>query len=77
MRCITILPEACDPEILIMKTIRLHKISDCRFHDEPAPVPKTGEVLLHIRAVGICGSDLHWYQEGAIIILSVIRLSTR
>jgi L-iditol 2-dehydrogenase len=28
------------------------------------PVPKTGEVLLRVTAVGICGSDIHWYVEG-------------
>ncbi|NLS78050.1 MAG: alcohol dehydrogenase catalytic domain-containing protein, partial [Chloroflexi bacterium] len=30
------------------------------------PVPGPGEVLLRIRAVGICGSDLHYYKEGGI-----------
>lgn len=32
---------------------------------EPAD-PGPGEVLVRIRAVGICGSDLHWYREGGI-----------
>lgn len=26
------------------------------------PVPRTGEVLLRVRAVGVCGSDLHQYH---------------
>lgn len=30
------------------------------------PDPGPGEVLVRIRAVGICGSDLHWYLEGGI-----------
>lgn len=29
---------------------------------EPGP----GEVLVRLRAVGICGSDLHWYEDGRI-----------
>ena len=44
----------------------MHASNDLRFHDEPVPVPGMGEVILHVKAVGICGSDLHWYQEGNI-----------
>lgn len=34
----------------------------------PAPVykPGPGEVLLHVKATGICGSDLHLWKKGAI-----------
>lgn len=32
----------------------------------PMPVPGLGEVLVKIRAVGICGSDMHFYKEGRI-----------
>lgn len=28
--------------------------------------PGPGEVLVKIRSVGICGSDMHWYLEGGI-----------
>jgi len=51
-----------------MKTLRLHAAHDLRFHNEPAPVLRTGtdEALLRVKAVGICGSDLHWYQESGI-----------
>ena len=35
-------------------------------HDEALPVPKPGEQLLHVKAVGVCGSDLHWFSEGGI-----------
>jgi threonine dehydrogenase-like Zn-dependent dehydrogenase len=28
--------------------------------------PGHGEVTVRIRAVGVCGSDLHWYQDGRI-----------
>ena len=30
------------------------------------PDPGPGEVLVKLHAVGICGSDLHWYLEGGI-----------
>jgi L-iditol 2-dehydrogenase len=32
--------------------------------DPPAPGP--GEVLVRLKAVGLCGSDLHWYEDGGI-----------
>ncbi|MCX6019931.1 MAG: alcohol dehydrogenase catalytic domain-containing protein [Chloroflexi bacterium] len=49
-----------------MLTSRLHAVGDMRMHEEERPVPGLGEVLLKITAVGICGSDLHWYGEGGI-----------
>jgi len=30
--------------------------------DTPVPAPGAGEVLLRVRACGICGSDLHFYR---------------
>ena len=49
-----------------MKALRLHGANDLRLADEPAPVPGPGETLVRVTAVGICGSDLHWYDESAI-----------
>lgn len=49
-----------------MKVVRLHGIGDIRFEDEPKPEAGPGEVLVHVRAVGVCGSDLHWLAEGGI-----------
>ena len=49
-----------------MRVARLHGPGDVRVADEPAPVAGPGEVLVRLRAVGICGSDLHWYDESAI-----------
>ena len=49
-----------------MKALRLHAPGDLRLHDEPAPEPAPGEVLLRVGAVGLCGSDRHWLVEGAI-----------
>jgi L-iditol 2-dehydrogenase len=28
------------------------------------PEPKAGEILVRLRSVGICGSDMHYYSEG-------------
>ncbi|GAA2596346.1 sorbitol dehydrogenase [Streptomyces tubercidicus] len=33
---------------------------------EPEPEAGAGETLVRVTAVGICGSDLHWYEDGAI-----------
>jgi L-iditol 2-dehydrogenase len=50
----------------MMKVLRLHGVGDLRLHSEPIPQPAAGEVLLRISAVGICGSDLHWFGEASI-----------
>ncbi len=49
-----------------MKALRLHATGDLRLHDEPDPEPVAGEALLRVSAVGLCGSDRHWFTEGAI-----------
>jgi L-iditol 2-dehydrogenase len=47
-------------------TARFHAARDVRLAEEPVPVPAEGESLVRITAVGLCGSDLHWYDEGGI-----------
>lgn len=49
-----------------MKVARLHGRGDLRLADEPPPEPGPGEALVRVTAVGICGSDLHWYDESEI-----------
>jgi len=49
-----------------MKVVRIHAVGDLRLHTEPAPVAGPGESLVVVGAVGICGSDLHWYQRAGI-----------
>ena len=49
-----------------MRTARLFGTGDIRVMDEPAPRAGDGEVLVRVSAVGICGSDLHWWTEAAI-----------
>ena len=41
-----------------MKALNLHGVGDLRFEDVPLPERKRGEVMLRVRAVGICGSDI-------------------
>lgn len=49
-----------------MKTLRLHQAHDLRLSEDPRPTPGPGESLIRVTAVGICGSDSHWYSEGGI-----------
>ncbi len=49
-----------------MKVLRLHAAGDLRLHDEPCPTAGPGEQLLRVSAVGLCGSDLHWFLEQGI-----------
>ncbi|MGC9349182.1 MAG: zinc-dependent alcohol dehydrogenase [Anaerolineae bacterium] len=50
-----------------MRAAALFEIHDIRLIDVPRPEkPGPGEVLLRIAAVGICGSDRHYYNEGGI-----------
>lgn len=49
-----------------MRVSRLHAVHDIRLSDEPVPVPGVGESLVRVTAVGICGSDLHWWDESGI-----------
>lgn len=34
--------------------------------DAPVHTPKPGEALVHIKATGICGSDIHFWKTGRI-----------
>jgi len=47
-------------------TARFHAAHDLRLADESMPVPARGESLVRVTAVGLCGSDLHWYERGGI-----------
>ncbi|MGI6284685.1 galactitol-1-phosphate 5-dehydrogenase [Neomoorella humiferrea] len=41
-----------------MKAVRLYKAGDLRVEDIPVPEPKNKEVLVKVKAVGVCGSDI-------------------
>jgi L-iditol 2-dehydrogenase len=49
-----------------VRAARLHGAGDIRIHDEPRPEVPGGSSLIRVTAVGLCGSDLHWFTEGAI-----------
>ena len=49
-----------------MKALELHGIHNLRLVDQPDPTPGPGEVLIRVNAVGVCGSDMHYYKEGSI-----------
>jgi L-iditol 2-dehydrogenase len=49
-----------------MLVARLHRVGDLRLAREPEPAPEPGASLLRVRAVGICGSDLHWWGAAGI-----------
>jgi len=47
-------------------TAILFKQGDLRLENRPIPEPKDDEVLLRMSAVGICGSDVHYWTNGRI-----------
>lgn len=49
-----------------MKAALLTAPQEVSIVDVPDPVPGPGEVLLRVTAVGVCGSDVHFYHEGNI-----------
>ena len=53
-------------EETLMRVTRLHGAGDIRVSEEAVPEPGPGERLVRVTAVGICGSDLHWYDQGGI-----------
>ena len=50
----------------MMKTAVMLGIGKMGFEEREIPVPKDNEVLVKLEYVGICGSDLHYYETGAI-----------
>ncbi|MEV6492111.1 NAD(P)-dependent alcohol dehydrogenase, partial [Actinoplanes sp. NPDC051633] len=44
----------------------LHAAGDLRIEERPMPSPGPGEVIVEIRSVGICGSDVHYFEHGRI-----------
>jgi L-idonate 5-dehydrogenase len=48
-----------------MRAVRIHSKQDMRIEQVPSPEPDAGEVRLRVGYVGICGSDLHYYADGA------------
>ncbi len=49
-----------------MKAALLHGPRDLRLQDYPDPVPGTDDVLVRISRNGLCGSDIHFYEDGKL-----------
>jgi len=49
-----------------MKVAVMEGIGKMGYTERPIPTPKADEVLVKLEYVGICGSDLHYYETGAI-----------
>jgi len=48
-----------------MKSFAIRGKEDAAVVEGPVPEPGDGQVRVRVRYVGICGSDLHYYYEGA------------
>ena len=47
-----------------MKALRLYGVRDIRYEDAPDPViEKDDDVIIKVKAVGICGSDISRYRN--------------
>jgi len=49
-----------------LRVARLHGVGDLRVDEEPDEPTRPGHSVVRVTAVGICGSDLHWFHEGGI-----------
>ncbi|MFX3631549.1 MAG: NAD(P)-dependent alcohol dehydrogenase [Candidatus Pristimantibacillus sp.] len=49
-----------------MKAAVLIKPGEIQVKQVPIPVPKPDEVLVQVKCIGICGSDVHYYEHGRI-----------
>ncbi|MFH0520045.1 NAD(P)-dependent alcohol dehydrogenase [Streptomyces sp. M41] len=49
-----------------MRAAVLKAPKELRIEERPVPRPGPGQVLVRVEAVGICGSDVHYYEHGRI-----------
>lgn len=49
-----------------MRVSVLRGVHDVAVEDRPAPTPGPEEVLVRVGSVGVCGSDVHYYEHGRI-----------
>ena len=49
-----------------MKVAIMTDLKKIEFTERDIPKPKSDEVLVKLEYVGVCGSDLHYYEHGAI-----------
>lgn len=44
----------------------MHAVGDVRLQERPVPVPGPLEVLVRVSSVGVCGSDVHYFEHGRV-----------
>ena len=49
-----------------MRASVLRGVHDLAVVERPVPTPAPGEVLVEVASVGVCGSDIHYYEQGRI-----------
>lgn len=49
-----------------MRTVVLQEPGQFELQERPQPTPESDEVVVAIRNVGICGSDIHYFEHGRI-----------
>jgi L-iditol 2-dehydrogenase len=55
------------------KAAVLYAARDVRLEPWPVPARLAGQVLIAVEAVGICGSDVHYFEHGRMLNLAVER----
>jgi len=53
-----------------MRAARWHAPHDVRIESVPEPTPRPGEVVLRVEWCGLCGTDVHEYLHGPVLIPS-------
>jgi len=56
--------ETTTPERMRVSVLR--GVQDLIIEERPVPHPGSGEVLVRVGSVGVCGSDVHYYKHGRI-----------
>ena len=49
-----------------MKAVYLVEPGRFELREVPVPVPGPRDVLVAVKSVGVCGSDIHYYEHGRI-----------
>ena len=59
----TTVPNNLEKQNLAITTTPSHTL---HLRQVPTPTPAANECLIHVRATGICGSDVHFWKQGGI-----------
>ena len=49
-----------------MRAAVIHGLQDIRLEDVPLPKPREDEVVVRILVNGLCGSDIHFFEQGKL-----------